>query len=507
MSETSSMSNAQRLKQEVDEKLDVLSHVKTNLSDLQDFITKPSINSLDELDLAHNGTATDEYSLPGSFITTDTLKDYFKHVVSESFRQMGQGGYENQLQLFLTRLDRLGAAVVPLNTMNYGFTFITRPRLNLTSANLIQNPILATLRTTNKASVAFMIRALLDTRLSMGADLIIDGKYESGALRNTEVDEFGQLCMDSGLIDVNNPFFVPLCNGLKGISGFPDFNIETETSEGDFHNGDFTFAKGSDMNNRTQELSLEFRDTQGSIILSCFYYWCLYMALQAKGVVMAYPDDIYQQRLNYTVSIYRFVTDPTRTQILWWAKATGCFPKSVPIGALFNVSQGEETISSARDFTIPFTANDVKVNDPGILADFNALVQRYNPGLPAGDYAPLELPGERMRPDLNFTGIPFIVTPGSDGADPNETGIRLVWYTTARYLATTGITKFKFHPTTGEYLGSEAGDGWDSVAEIVYNEKLNRLNQVLSMIENSSTADTESRELLANADANTDIVY
>lgn len=96
----------------------------------------------------------------------------------------------------------------------------------------------------------------------------------------------------------------------------------------DFHSGDFTFVKGSDMLVRTTELSLEFADVHGSIILSCIFYWCLLMALQAKGIIQAYPDDIYEQRLNYTVSIYRFITDNTRKYILWWSKATGCFPKS-----------------------------------------------------------------------------------------------------------------------------------------------------------------------------------
>ena len=200
----------------------------------------------------------------------------------------------------------------------------------------------------------------------------------------------------------------------------------TDLPEADIivHSGDFTFAKGSDMNNKTQELSLEFKDAQGSIILSCIYYWCLYIALQAKGVVLAYPDDIYEQRLNYTVSIYRFITDQTRQNVLWWSKATGCFPKSVPIGALFNVQQGEINISSAGNFSIPFTANDVKVNDPGIIADFNRLMNRYA-GAEFGTVGDTWKEVNYTNAADNFNALPSIAT--------TNNGIKIKWLTNDSY--------------------------------------------------------------------------
>lgn len=297
------------------------------------------------------------------------IAESLKKVIDSSYRYAGTGSFNNIFQNFLSRLDRHGTAFVPLNAMNYGYTFITRPRLNMTSGNLLQHPVMATLNSYEPNSVAFMIRCLLDTRLSNGWPIKICKPRV-----NIDVQEFSNnLVLKSGLVDRFNPFFIPLCNGLKGISGWPDLNLETETYNEDFHSGDFTYAKGSDLNNRTTELSLEFRDIQGSIVLAIFHYWCLYIALQAKGVLMAYPDDIYQQRLNYTVSIYRFVTDVSRRHILWWAKATGCFPKSAPVGALFNLNRDEVTLSSAMNFSIPFTVNDVKYQDPGILSDFNLL--------------------------------------------------------------------------------------------------------------------------------------
>lgn len=355
-------------------------------------------------------------------ISSNTYPGDAKNVINQSYKSMGAGSYDNIFQNFVSRLDRHGTALVPLNAMNYGYTFITRPRFNMTTGNLKQHPVMATLASDNQRSIAFMIRCLLDTRLTRGTPIMI-----SKTRTSEEIKRFSEeLAYKSPLLDFYNPFFIPLCNGLKGISGWPDINIETETTEGDFHSGDFTFVKGSDMNNRSSELSLEFRDIQGSIILAIFHYWCTMMALQAKGVVMAYPDDIYEQRLNYTVSIYRFVTDITRKKILWWSKATGCFPKSVPVGSIFNVNQDEVTISSAMNFSIPFAVNDVKYNDPGILTDFNKLVKRYCPDIQKWD----NLDTTTMVGSLsnNFAGIPWIIN--------SESGeLELTWKTISDYYS------------------------------------------------------------------------
>lgn len=380
----------------------------------------PKSNTIDIRSLKSNANK-DDYIRPGSFIKMSDWDKYASVVLSESFKSAGLGPTTATVSNFLSRLDRHGTALLPANTLNYGYTFITRPRLNMTEGNLRQYPVLSSLLNTDPNSVSFMIRMLLDTRLHRNKRI----NYGGGATavksyKDNEAATLSDIAKTSPLLDIENPFFTPLCNGLKGISGWPDFNLAEETTEGDFHSGDFTFIKGSDYNNKTQELSLEFKDVQGSIILATFYYWCLYMALQAKGVVMAYGDDIYLQRLNYTVSIYRFITDPSRKHIVWWAKATGCFPKSVPIGALFNVNQNEVSISSAHEFSVPFVANDIKYNDPGIILDFNTLVSSYCPDMaeikegnsyvdnPARVTIPTNSVTGTISSSYNFMGLPYI---------------------------------------------------------------------------------------------------
>lgn len=408
-------------------------------------------------------TKTYQYRIPGTFSDKQAMCNFLEAILDQSNRYAGKGSYNNIFQNFNSRLDRLGGTYVPLNTLNSGYTFITRPRLNLTGANIHNNAIMTTLYANDPKSVAFMMRMLLDTRASRGSALYLGPGIDSGATLTNEILDLHKRSIESPLFDVYNPFMTPLCNGLKGISGFPDFNLETEENSGDFHSGNFTYAKGSDFNNRSCEMSLEFRDCQGSVILSLFYYWCLYIALQAKGILVPYPDDEFEQRLNYTVSIYRFIMDPSRRNVLWWAKATGCFPKSVPIGSLFNVNQDEITLESAMNFSIPFTANDVKVNDPAILLDFNILMRRYCPDITSSTYTTID----STNAYDNFNALPYV--------SATDEGIKLLWKTTSRYMdkeyASTGPTE----------------SDWDSLTKDVTESQEKNKQKVKDQLSNSSS--------------------
>lgn len=283
--------------------------------------------------------------------------------VDAALRSVAAGGYTNQIQTFLKGIDRYQRNILPTNAEHSGLTFITRPRLNLQSSSLRQDRVFAPLDgdpATVVNSMQFMIRCLLDTKFAYQ----MVGKN-----------------IRSPLVDYENPFFTPLCNALTGISGYPDPIIQTLTTDPGFHSEDQTFAIGHDDLNKTYDLNLSFKDIQHGPICAMFLYWIRYIHNVTKGTMLAYSDDIDNQRLNYTVSIYRFVMDPSRRYITRFSKATGCFPKSVPIGAMFNFSEGELFISSAGKFSIPFVANKIEYNDYAIFADFNRLAERYWPDI------------------------------------------------------------------------------------------------------------------------------
>lgn len=115
-------------------------------------------------------------------------------------------------------------------------------------------------------------------------------------------------------------------------------------------------------------------------------------------------------------------------------KATGCFPKSAPVGALFNLNRDEVTLSSAMNFSIPFTVNDVKYQDPGILSDFNLLVKRYCNDIDSDEWTlvPDSNYAKTPQSQYNFNSIPYLVENES-----GHLGWDLLWKTNSKYYDNT----------------------------------------------------------------------
>ena len=273
----------------------------------------------------------------------------------------GNGPHFSQFQTFFTCLDRYGNNILLTNVENTGVTFITRPRLCFQSTNLRSQRRMTVLDTSNPNTVAFAIRALLDTNLNL------NGRY-SDQLR------------DCPLVDTQNPFFTPLCNALQSLTGLPDISIASDKMDGGYMTENQQFAiGGDDLSRADYQLTLSFRDVQGSLISSIFYFWLEYIRCVTRGLMLAYPDDIDEQCLNYTVSIYHFNLDPTGNYITDWVKCTGCYPTSMPIGAKLQVNEGEFMNRAADKVDVNFVCNKVEYRDYAIFMDFDTLMRRYCP--------------------------------------------------------------------------------------------------------------------------------
>lgn len=329
-----------------------------------------------------------------------------KALIDLAYVSSGSGSYFNTMQSFLTTLDRYGSVRIAPNIELSGLTFMTRPRLCLRSSNLRNTRTMTALDTLNTSSIAFMIRALLDTNLING-----------GTKLNSAVTS-------SPLFDHKNPFMVPLCNSLLSFSGSPNLSIEIETTDGGYMSEAQSFALGSDSLIRgNHTIDCNFRDVQGGPITAIIFYWMEYIRCVTRGIMLAYPDDIDQQVLNYTVSFYRFLLDPTGRYITKWAKYTGCFPISISIAGNFNKSAGKSFVDESSEVSVGFACNIVEYMDYAILMDFNNLVRRYCPDInktTAGtEHEPNDL-GEQtsnlVRPNLpidamsNLRGLPYITS-------------------------------------------------------------------------------------------------
>ncbi len=325
-----------------------------------------------------------ELQTPQVAIPADLTQQLYDAVTESAFRSSGAGSFSAMWQAVLSRIDRYGYNPMPPNNEVAGLTFITRPKLNLTTANLRQDRVMATLDTIDPTSLPFSIRCYLDTTF---------------ASRNVIND----IAINCPFFNSDLPFIVPLTNCLQTISGFPDFNIDVETTDGGFFGEDQTFAKGSDMNMKSSQFTLTFRDIQGGYLMALFIYWTRYIAMVTRGTMLSYPDDIVNRRYGYTCSIYRFILDPSRRFVTKWAKATGCIPTSVPIGNVFNINERENYLFASSQITIPFQVNAVEYMDPIIFRDFNYIIDKF-----AGNNWRNGRTASLNTASNNFTGIPYM---------------------------------------------------------------------------------------------------
>ena len=319
---------------------------------------------------------------------------FFNQVVEMAYETSGLGGQHTQMAQFFGKFDRFKRSFVPPNAVFSGHTFFTRPRLCLQDWNIIADRKFNALLTDDPTSMTYAIRCYLDTEFAKTAD--------------------SSRCP---MFDKCNPFFVPLTNSLKSMSGFNDPALVTETTEGGFFSEDQTCVIGGDRLARTYDINTLFKDVPGSLILSTMDYWCQYMANLTDGSMQQYADAIDANRMDYTVSMYRFLMDRTDRYIVRWAKCTGCFPVSPPSGVTFNLNEGEFMVGAAQNLNVPWKVNRIEYDDPVILREFNMLVRRY------AKYGNSPFTGKiqafAQSPVNNFSGVPYI--------RPSANGYELVW--------------------------------------------------------------------------------
>lgn len=324
-------------------------------------------------------------------LTDDELKVLYEAAVETSFRSSGYGSFSSQYESVLSQFDRFGGKVpIMPNHEQIGMTFFSRPKLNLTTANLRMDRQMSMIDSRNPNTLAFAARAYLDTKWARSEPI------EAGA-------------MLSPFYNHESAFITPLSNCIVSLSGTPDPVIDTETMEGGFFSESITIPRGSDLLRRNGELSITFRDIQGGFIFLLLYIWHRYIELLPKGTMFAYPEDIYNRRMGFTCSIYRYVLDPSKRYITKWIKFTGCYPKSNPLGTFFNFSDNESFLSSTSQFTVPFVYHFADPMDPIVFREFNTLTERFATRLTDKDYVEAE-----ALPENNYAGIPYVDVSGTN---------------------------------------------------------------------------------------------
>ena len=252
----------------------------------------------------------------------------------------------------------------PSNQDSYGFTFFTRPRLNLSYNNLTASRIMRALRSRDNLSMANAIRVLLDPVSSKDIEDPRD---------------------NSSLVDTNNPFIPVLTNNLLTMSGWPDITVDTYTSKPGIYREAYSMVDGTAEIFNTFDITANFKNVQGDPITLLFTAWVHYASMVYTGKMVPYPDAVIENEIDYNTRIYRFVMDKDHRYIQKMAATGAAFPMASPLGSVFNFSAENKYSQENEQISIPFRCIGANYLDTVLIREFNGLVSEFKLSMSDGN--------------------------------------------------------------------------------------------------------------------------
>lgn len=241
------------------------------------------------------------------------------------------------------------------NRERYGYTFFTRPQLNMTTDNLISQRLFYPLMTNDTNTIQNFVRTTLDPRVA--------------------------LQLSPTLCDPYSAFIPVMTNNLKAISGWDDYIAPTFTSQEGNYNESVSFVDGNILNFRTYDVDCTFRNTRGDPIIYMIYIWLLYQSFVFEGSMSPYADMIIENEIDYNTRIYRLVMDKSNKYVRKILATGASFPITLPLGNFFDFTSDSPTNSEIYDFTIRFRCMGITYQDDILIKEFNEVVEIFNPSM------------------------------------------------------------------------------------------------------------------------------
>jgi len=322
------------------------------------------------------------------------LDDYLNQIA----RNLGRSPRDQAISDAFYGLNIVGRnGPIPVNTENHGFTFFTRPLMNMSYDNLIIDRVMSNLLVEEPYSVQRMVRASLDP------SLLAQGITSPG-------------------IDNLSAFIPLLSNNLISLSGWPDFTLNTHTSQPGLYREAYSYVDDIPYHYETYDLQASFRNLPGDPISFMMLIWGWYMGLVYEGRLMPYPDMVLYNEIDYNTRIYRLIMDKSRRYVTRIGATGASFPMTAPIGNIFNFEgDGSETpFPTANDqIAVNFRCMGFTYYDHILIYEFNRVVEHFNVAMKDENrerYLVKLKPWEREY--FNYSAYPHI----------NELTLELEWW-------------------------------------------------------------------------------
>lgn len=224
--------------------------------------------------------------------------------------------------------------LVPRSKNNYGFTFFTRPQLNLSTMNITNYRGFYSLLNRNRVSYQRYVRTTLDPRMGTPAG-----------------QASGVLCP---FTDRSNIFISSLTNNLVSMSGWPDLTAPIYTSPSGLYGQEHSMVDGVTNHLEAYDLDMTFKNTLGNPLIYMFYIWIKYQTLVVEGILNPYFDMISECEIDYNTRVYRLVLDAQKRHVTHIACTGASFPMSVPTGNLFDYNTDKPYNTQNSEINIRF---------------------------------------------------------------------------------------------------------------------------------------------------------
>lgn len=262
--------------------------------------------------------------------------------------------------------------LTPKSNDNHGYVFLTRPQINLSSDNILRYRPFLPLMSDSKSSLATWIRATLDPRWARFGD-------EAHLLNNP--DPTAPVPIEKGpfsnQVDTKSPFINIVSNNIVQVSGFPDIQMPTFTSDPNRVGGVFQMIDGVENLYQPIDITLTIRDVVGDPVLNLFRVLSLYPARVYSNQMMRYSDFITDDTLDYNVRLFRLIMGGDGETVRHIGATLPGFSQSVAIGHIFDYDMQnpyrEEQLVNLR---LMFAG--VEYDDPVLIDDFNRTVETTN---------------------------------------------------------------------------------------------------------------------------------
>ncbi len=292
-------------------------------------------------------------------------KTILPFTVDDYFRTTGIGSLDKAISKNLYGINHRQTPPGALGNKDvYGYTFFTRPQLNLSGNNIRNQRQFYDLLNETPASIQRYVRCTLDPRLQLG--YTYDKKQAAEKL-------------SCPLVDPRQAFIPGLTNALLSLSGFPDIVLDTFTSHPGLYKEVYSQVDSTSKIYTDYALDMTFRNYRGDPLLYMIYIWVKYASSVFEGELVPYPDFILENEIDYMTRVYRLVMDHTKTFVKKIAATGVAFPTAIPMGGYFDYNSDSPFNEQMREITIRFTSLGAEYVDSILIQEFNETVQIFNP--------------------------------------------------------------------------------------------------------------------------------